>query len=124
MRTVAPPDQARIASLLLREEDSFAREHPKSLALSRQARESQLAGVTVNWMVRWASRMRPFVVSAEGARVTDADGKTYVDFCLGDTGAMAGHSPAATVKAVTEQTRRGVTFMLPTEDAVWAGEEM
>ena len=124
MRTVAPPDQARIASLLLREEDSFAREHPKSLALSRQARESLLAGVPMNWMVRWASRMPPFVVSAEGARVTDADGKTYVDFCLGDTGAMAGHSPAATVKAVTEQTRRGVTFMLPTEDAVWAGEEM
>jgi glutamate-1-semialdehyde aminotransferase len=37
---------------------------------------------------------------------------------------MAGHAPAPTVKAVTEQTRRGVTFMLPTEDAVWAGQEI
>ena len=37
---------------------------------------------------------------------------------------MAGHAPAATVEAVIRQTRRGVTFMLPTEDAVWAGQEM
>jgi hypothetical protein len=54
MRTVAPPDQARITSLLSREEDRFAREHPKSIALSARARESLLAGVPMNWMVRWA----------------------------------------------------------------------
>jgi glutamate-1-semialdehyde 2,1-aminomutase len=124
MRTVAPPDQARITGLLAREEDRFAREHPKSLTLSRQAHESLLAGVPMNWMVRWASQVPPFVVAAEGARVTDIDEKTYVDFCLGDTGAMAGHAPGPTVQAVSEQTRRGVTFMLPTEDAVWAGQEM
>jgi glutamate-1-semialdehyde 2,1-aminomutase len=124
MRTVAPPDQARVTSLLAREEERFARDHPTSLALSGRARESLLAGVPMNWMVRWASRIPPFVVSAEGARVTDVDGQTYVDFCLGDTGAMAGHAPAPTVRAVNEQTRHGVTFMLPTEDAVWAGREM
>jgi glutamate-1-semialdehyde 2,1-aminomutase len=124
MRTVAPPDQARITSLLSREEERFARAHPKSVALSGRARESLLAGVPMNWMVRWASRIPPFVATAEGARVTDIDGQTYVDFCLGDTGAMAGHAPAPTVQAVSEQTRRGVTFMLPTEDAVWAGQEM
>ena len=124
LRTVAPPEQARIASLLAREEERFAREHPKSVALSGRARQSLLAGVPMNWMVRWASRIPPFVVVAEGARVTDIDGQTYIDFCLGDTGAMAGHAPAPTVQAVSEQTRRGVTFMLPTEDAVWAGQEM
>jgi glutamate-1-semialdehyde 2,1-aminomutase len=124
LRTVAPPEQARIASLLSREEDRFARQHPKSIALSHRARESLLAGVPMNWMVRWASRIPPFVVAAEGARVTDIDGQTYIDFCLGDTGAMAGHAPAPTVRAVSEQTRRGVTFMLPTEDAIWAGQEM
>src|ERR1700716_2400966 len=124
MRTVAPPDRARIASMLAREEARFAREHPKSVALSGRARESLLAGVPMNWMVRWASRTPPFVGTAEGTRVTDIDQKTYIDFCLGDTGAMAGHAPAPTVQAVIEQTRRGVTFMLPTEDAVWAGQEM
>src|SRR4030081_1008743 len=107
MRTVAPPDQARIASLLAREEDRFTREHPKSLALSQQARESLLAGVPMNWMARGARPTPPFVVSAEGARVTDIDKRTYVDFCLGDTGAMAGHAPGPTVQVVSEQTRRG-----------------
>ena len=124
MRTVAPPEQARIESLLQREDERFRREHPKSVELSRQARQSLLAGVPMNWMVRWASRIPPFVVAAEGARVTDIDGQTYIDFCLGDTGAMAGHAPAPTIQAVSEQTRRGVTFMLPTEDAIWVGQEM
>ena len=32
---------------------------------------------------------------ARRARVIDVDGHEYVDFCLGDTGAMAGHSPPA-----------------------------
>ena len=124
MRTVVAPEQARIEDLLAGEEARFLREHPRSVALSGRAHESLLAGVPMNWMVRWASKIPPFVVSSEGARVTDVDGVTYLDFCLGDTGAMAGHAPAATVEAVIQQTRRGVTFMLPTEDAVWAGQEM
>src|SRR5436853_457903 len=37
---------------------------------------------------------------------------------------MTGHSPSATVKAVEEQVRRGVTLMLPNEDAVFVGEEL
>ena len=52
------------------------------------------------------------------------DGHEYVDFCLGDTGAMAGHSPAPTVAAVQRQLARGITTMLPSEDALWAGEEL
>jgi glutamate-1-semialdehyde 2,1-aminomutase len=122
--TVAAPPQARVDALLTREQDRFNREHPKSLELRRRARGSLLDGVPMNWMLRWASRTPPFVVAAEGARVTDVDGHTYIDFCLGDTGAMAGHAPGPTAQAVSEQSRRGVTFMLPTEDAVWVGQEM
>lgn len=124
MRTVTAIDPARVDTVLAREEDRFRREHPKSVELSRRARQSLLAGVPMNWMLRWASRIPPFVVDAQGARVTDIDDHTYIDFCLGDTGAMAGHAPAPTVQAVAEQTRRGVTFMLPTEDALWVGQEM
>lgn len=124
MTTVTAPARARVDALLAREEARFVNAHPKSIDLFERGRASLLAGVPMNWMVRWASRIPPFVVEAEGARVQDVDGHTYVDFCLGDTGAMAGHAPAATVKAVAEQTRRGVTFMLPTEDAVWVGQEM
>jgi glutamate-1-semialdehyde 2,1-aminomutase len=52
------------------------------------------------------------------------DGHRYLDLCLGDTGAMTGHAPAPTVEAVRAQAGRGFTFMLPTEDAVWVGEEL
>ena len=61
---------------------------------------------------------------AGGAHFTDVDGHRYLDLCLGDTGAMTGHAPAAAVEAIVEQARRGITFMLPTEDAIWVGEEL
>ena len=69
---------------------------------------------------------RVYLEGAKGARATDIDGQTYVDFCLGDTGAMAGHSPDATVAAVHHQLvdKGGVTVMMPTEDAAWVGAEM
>lgn len=78
----------------------------------------------MNWMVRWAGAFPVFVKEASGAHFTDVDGHRYLDFCLGDTGAMTGHAPAATVEAVVEQVKRGVTYMLPTEDALWVGEEL
>ena len=59
----------------------------------------------MNWMVKWASPFPVFVEWAEGARFADVDGHEYVDFCLGDTGAMAGHSPAPTVAAVAAADR-------------------
>lgn len=65
-----------------------------------------------------------FVKEAKGAHFTDVDGNDYVDFCLGDTGAMTGHAPAATVKAITEQIQKGITLMLPYEDVIWVGEEL
>ena len=76
------------------------------------------------WMTEWAGAFPVFVAEASGARFTDVDGIEYVDFCLGDTGAMTGHSPAATAEAIAAQARRGVTLMLPTEDSDWVGEEL
>src|SRR4029453_3688418 len=35
-----------------------------------------------------------------------------------------GHGPSPTIAAVERQMRRGITHMLPTEDAIWAGEEL
>src|SRR5208282_5199512 len=65
-----------------------------------------------------------FVREAQGAHFLDVDGHRYTDFCLGDTGAMTGHSPFATVKAAEEQMRRGITLMLPGEDAIIVAEEL
>ena len=76
------------------------------------------------WMTKWPGGYPIVLDHAEGARITDIDGHEYVDFCLGDTGAMAGHAPAATVAAVERQARRGITTMLPTQDAAWVGGEL
>lgn len=102
----------------------FVAEHPRSHALHERAKASLLDGVPMNWMVKWAGPFPLFVDEAVGARFTCVDGHEYVDFCLGDTGAMAGHGPGPTIAAVERQLRRGITHMLPTEDAIWAGEEL
>ena len=78
----------------------------------------------MNWMIEWPGPFPIFAKGGRGSRIIDVDGHTYVDFCLGDTGAMFGHSPKATVEAATRQIRNGITMMLPTEDSVWVGEEL
>jgi glutamate-1-semialdehyde 2,1-aminomutase len=102
----------------------FERDHPRSRDLAGRARANLLGGVPMHWMVRWPGGFPVFAVEASGAHFRDADGLEYVDFCLGDTGAMAGHSPAATVRAVAEQAARGITLMLPSEDALVVAAEL
>jgi glutamate-1-semialdehyde 2,1-aminomutase len=117
-------DRSRLQSLMQREQKKFVDERPKSKALFERASKSLLAGVPMNWMVKWAGAFPPFVREAQGAHFFDVDGIRYIDFCLGDTGAMTGHSPFATVKAAEEQMRRGITLMLPGEDAITVAEEL
>jgi glutamate-1-semialdehyde 2,1-aminomutase len=114
----------RLQSLMEAEQQKFISARPKSKAFFERARKSLLGGVPMNWMVKWAGAFPPFVREAHGAEFFDVDGHRYVDFCLGDTGAMTGHSPAATVTAVREQVTRGITLMLPSEDSVWVAEEL
>jgi glutamate-1-semialdehyde 2,1-aminomutase len=121
MKTI---DRARLQSLMEREQKKFVDERPKSKTLFERGRKSLLAGVPMNWMVKWAGAFPPFVREAQGAHFFDVDGHRYVDFCLGDTGAMTGHGPFATVKAAEEQMRRGITLMLPGEDAIFVAEEL
>lgn len=102
----------------------FARDHPKSRELFRRAKPVLLAGVPMHWMTRWAGSFPIFASSGRGNRVIDVDGHEYLDFCLGDTGSMFGHSPKAVVDAVTRQVRNGITMMLPTEDSIWVGEDL
>jgi glutamate-1-semialdehyde 2,1-aminomutase len=117
-------DRQRLARRLDEERARFRSDHPRSLALYERAKGSLLDGVPMNWMVEWASPFPLFVEEASGAGFRCVDGHEYTDFCLGDTGAMAGHGPSPTIAAVERQMRRGITHMLPTEDAIWAGEEL
>ncbi|HEY1252292.1 MAG TPA: aspartate aminotransferase family protein [Thermoanaerobaculia bacterium] len=117
-------DRARLRSLLGEEQERFRARHPRSRELFERARASLLGGVPMNWMVRSPGAFPIFVEQASGAHFTDVDGHRYLDLCLGDTGAMTGHAPAPAVEAIAERARRGVTFMLPTEDAIRVGEEL
>jgi glutamate-1-semialdehyde 2,1-aminomutase len=111
-------------ALLERELVRFEREHPRSRELASRAHESLLSGVPMPWMIRWPGGFPVFAAEAHGARFVDVDGHEYVDFCLGDTAAMTGHSPEPAVRAVAEQAARGITLMLPSEDALWVGAEL
>lgn len=117
-------DRTRLHALMSREAQEFVAEHPKSAALYDRAQGSLLGGVPMNWMKKWAGKFPVFVTEAHGAHFTDVDGLDYVDLCLGDTGAMTGHSPRAAAEAIARQAQKGITLMLPTEDALWVGEEL
>lgn len=117
-------DRTRLAKLISQEEELFEKTHQRSKELFEKAKEHLLAGVPMNWMVKWASPYPVFVAEAKGANFRDVDGNEYVDLCLGDTGAMTGHSPEGSVKLISEQITKGITFMLPTENSLWVAEEL
>jgi glutamate-1-semialdehyde 2,1-aminomutase len=119
-----PIDRARVAGLMERERATFRRRHAQSGQLFQHAKRSLLFGVPMNWMTRWPGDHPVFVDRAAGASFRDVDGNEFIDFCLGDTGGMAGHAPKAAVDAIARQAARGITLMLPTEDAAWVGDEL
>jgi glutamate-1-semialdehyde 2,1-aminomutase len=113
-----------LAVLQERENKLFLQRTPKSKATFERAHEMLLNGVPMPWMGDWGTSNPIFVDKASGNRIIDIDGNEYLDFCLGDTGAMFGHSPEPTAKAVAEQVRNGITTMLPTERALSIGTEL
>lgn len=111
----------RLDTLAQREARRFAASRPKAKAALDKRAGNFLDGVPLHWMKDWPMPHLPLVAKAKGARITDIDGYEIDDFCLGDTGSMFGHSPAPVAKAIRQQATRGLTYMLPTEDALEAG---
>jgi len=116
--------RSRIRSVVSKEEEEFVSTHPKSGALFERAKKSLFRGVPMSWMTEWPGSFPIFVKEARNARLTDVDGHSYVDLCLGDSGSLTGHSPGPTADAICNQVHRGMTCMLPSEDAIWVGEEL
>jgi glutamate-1-semialdehyde 2,1-aminomutase len=115
-------DWSRAEQLLQRERAAFAARNPRSRALAERAGNSLMFGVPLHWMNDWGTPFALQVAQALGAQLTDADGHTLADFCLGDTGAMFGHSPTWLAQALQQQASRGLTAMLAGEDAATVGE--
>ena len=117
-------DRTKLKTLQQREESRFLADHPKSAALYNRAQSSLLGGVPMNWMKKWAGAFPVFVKTANLAHITDVDNREYIDLCLGDTGAMTGHSPEIVADVVARRAKEGITLMLPTEDSLWVGEDL
>lgn len=126
MRTTTPTSTgvaaARVRALAEAERARYATQHPASQALAQRAAKHLMFGVPLHWMNDWATPFPLHVAAARGARLIDVDGHEHVDFCLGDTGAMFGHSPPAVTAALQAQATHGLTTMLPGEDALAVAE--
>ncbi|PZR00384.1 MAG: aspartate aminotransferase family protein [Cereibacter sphaeroides] len=118
---IAGVPRDRIEALASREAARFSQSRPNTRAALAAGAASYLDGVPLHWMKDWPMPFPMLVATAEGARLTDIDGYGIDDFCLGDTGSMFGHSPKPVAKAIRKQARRGLTYMLPTDDALEAG---
>ena len=117
-------NRGNLAALRKVEDQRFLEAHKKSGELFAKAKDSMPNGVPMSWMSKWPGAYPVFVEEAKGAGFVDVDGNTYIDFCLGDTGSMTGHSPEATVSAIREQVGRGLSAMLPTKDAAAVSTEL
>jgi glutamate-1-semialdehyde 2,1-aminomutase len=119
-------ERRRLRELIERERASYVAAHGASQRAFGAAGEHLLGGVPMTWMRMWPGGFPLYLARAHGARLTDIDGNIFTDFCLGDTGAMAGHSPAPVQAAVAQRYGElgGATTMLPTEDAAWVAAEL
>ncbi len=115
-------ERERVQAVLAHERAEYAQRNPKSQVMSTRAAPQLMFGVPLHWMNDWSTPFALHVAQAQGAQLTDVDGHTLADFCLGDTGAMFGHSPAVVADALATQAQRGLTTMLPNEDASVVGE--
>jgi glutamate-1-semialdehyde 2,1-aminomutase len=111
----------RLADFATREADIYAKARPRAAQALARGAGVFLGEVPMHWMADWPMPHLPLIAKANGARIKDIDGHGLDDFCLGDTGSMFGHSPAPVAKAIRQQARRGLTYMLPTEAALKAG---
>lgn len=99
--------------LLAAERQRYLDTHPRSVALAAASQPHYLFGLPMHWMRDWPAPLPLFVAQAMGNHITCADGHRYLDLCLGDSGAMYGHSPAPVARALAIQAHAGLTAMLP-----------
>src|SRR6516164_1131285 len=113
--SLATIDRDRLTALIDRERAAYRANFPASADAFAAAGKHLLGGVPLTWMRMWPGGFPLYHATASGARLTDIDGHEFIDFCLGDTGAMAGHSPAAVRDAVSRRYAElgGATTMLP-----------
>jgi glutamate-1-semialdehyde 2,1-aminomutase len=114
-------DRTKLEAFTRQEQAVFAHARPKSAALS-QSDNGFFGNVPQHWMLDWATPFPLVIAQAQGTSITDIDGHSLIDLCLGDTGAMFGHSPQPIARAISEAAQSGLTTMLPSKDAQVVGD--
>jgi glutamate-1-semialdehyde 2,1-aminomutase len=64
------------------------------------------------------------VVSGEGSRVVDVEGREYIDYVQSYGASLLGHAPSDVIAAISDQASRGTTFGAPTPGEVLLAEIM
>jgi glutamate-1-semialdehyde 2,1-aminomutase len=115
----------KLNSHLLKERALYKERNPKSFEYFNSA-NNLFGKVPMTWMNKWAGGFPIYLDYAKGNTIVSVDGHSYIDFALGDTAAMAGHSPEAVSEAINNRYTKkgGATTMLPTEDAQWVAQEL
>lgn len=124
MANLGPINLDRVRKLKDEEDSRFIAERPRSMELLERGRSFMPDGLPNNWFRFNYAHPPVWVAAAKGARFTDVDGHSYLDFFLGISGAYCGHAAEAVTEAVALQAARGVQFQLPVEDAIWVAEEL
>jgi len=73
---------------------------------STQSESARLTASKDEYVARGVATSPIFVAKAHGARLTDVDGREYIDFVGGIGTLNGGHTPEAVVRAVQEQAER------------------
>ncbi|MEM3577422.1 MAG: aspartate aminotransferase family protein [Candidatus Bathyarchaeia archaeon] len=80
----------------------------KSRALYERAKRVLPAGVSYG--IRFFEPYPFYTAKAKGSKLYDADGNEYIDFWLGHTALILGHSPKPVVEAVKRQLENGTHY--------------
>ena len=92
----------------------------KSEQLYNRARKVLPGGV--NSPVRYYDPYPFFATNARGSKITTADHKTLIDYCMGYGAMLLGHGYSAIIEAVKSQLTSGTLFCVPTEREVRLAE--
>ena len=114
-------DRSLLQSFVVRERAIYTDARPKSAARANLD-NGFFGGVPQHWMLDWATPFAMVIERAQGITITDIDGHSLTDLCLGDTGAMFGHSPQPVAAAIIAHANNGLTTMLPSNDVADVGE--
>jgi glutamate-1-semialdehyde 2,1-aminomutase len=123
--TVLTGQQRRCLSRIRqREDDAFRERVPRSLALGSRAAGVMPSGVPMAWMAGFYRTPPVWVSHGKGARFTDVDGNTYLDFNVGDMSTVLGYAHPRLNQVIGEQAARGVQTFLPDESALAVCEQL